>query len=59
MNKLTFDRDNFYLDGKPFRMVAGDIPSRIIILDIDPVGDRTEIKFLDREMLEGQSIELS
>lgn len=25
MNKLTFDRDNFYLDGKPFRMIAGDI----------------------------------
>lgn len=25
MNKLTFDRDNFYLDGKPFRLIAGDI----------------------------------
>ena len=25
MNKLTFDRDNFYLDGKPFRIIAGDI----------------------------------
>ena len=25
MNKLTWDRENFYLDGEPFRMVAGDI----------------------------------
>ena len=25
MNKLTFDKDGFYLDGKPFRMFAGDI----------------------------------
>jgi len=25
MNKLTFDRDSFYLDGKPFKMIAGDI----------------------------------
>ena len=25
MNKLTFDRNNFYLDGEPFRMIAGDI----------------------------------
>ena len=25
MNKLTFDRESFYLDGKPFRMIAGDI----------------------------------
>ena len=25
MNKLTFDRNHFYLDGKPFRMIAGDI----------------------------------
>ncbi len=25
MNKLTFDRDSFYLDGNPFRMIAGDI----------------------------------
>ena len=25
MNKLTFDKDNFYLDGKPFRIIAGDI----------------------------------
>lgn len=25
MNKLTFDRDNFYLDGKPFRIIAGDV----------------------------------
>ena len=25
MNRLTFDRDNFYLDGKPFRIISGDI----------------------------------
>ena len=25
MNKLTFDRNQFYLDGEPFRMIAGDI----------------------------------
>ena len=25
MNKLTFDRDNFYLDGEPFRLIGGDI----------------------------------
>lgn len=25
MNKLTFDKNGFYLDGKPFRMIAGDI----------------------------------
>ena len=25
MNTLTFDKNGFYLDGKPFRMVAGDI----------------------------------
>ena len=25
MNKLTFDKDSFYLDGKPFHMIAGDI----------------------------------
>ena len=25
MNKLTFDRDNFYIDGKPFRIISGDI----------------------------------
>jgi len=25
MNKLTWDRDSFYLDGEPFRMIAGDI----------------------------------
>ena len=25
MNQLTFDRDNFYLDGKPFHIIAGDI----------------------------------
>lgn len=25
MKTLTFDRDHFYLDGKPFRMIAGDI----------------------------------
>lgn len=25
MNKLTFDRNSFYLDGEPFRMIAGDI----------------------------------
>lgn len=25
MRMLTFDRDNFYLDGKPFRMIAGDV----------------------------------
>ena len=24
-NHLTFDRNSFYLDGKPFRMIAGDI----------------------------------
>ncbi len=25
MNKLTFDRNTFYLDGEPFRIIAGDI----------------------------------
>lgn len=25
MNTLTFDRDNFYLNGEPFRIIAGDI----------------------------------
>lgn len=25
MNKLTFDRNQFYLDGEPFRIIAGDI----------------------------------
>lgn len=25
MNKLTFDQNSFYLDGEPFRMIAGDI----------------------------------
>ena len=25
MNTLTFDQNSFYLDGKPFRMIAGDI----------------------------------
>ena len=25
MNKLTFDRDSFYLDGTPFKIIAGDI----------------------------------
>ena len=25
MNKLTFDKNGFYLDGKPFRMFAGDM----------------------------------
>ncbi len=25
MNKLTFDKNSFYLDGEPFRMIAGDI----------------------------------
>ena len=25
MNKLTFDKDNFYLDGEPFRIIGGDI----------------------------------
>ena len=25
MNKLTFDKNGFYLDEKPFRMIAGDI----------------------------------
>ena len=25
MNNLTFDKNSFYLDGKPFRIIAGDI----------------------------------
>ena len=25
MNQLTFNKDGFYLDGKPFRIIAGDI----------------------------------
>lgn len=25
MNQLTFDRNRFYLDGRPFRIISGDI----------------------------------
>lgn len=25
MNQLTFDRNGFYLDGRPFRIISGDI----------------------------------
>ena len=25
MNKLTYDKKTFYLDGEPFRIIAGDI----------------------------------
>ena len=25
MNKLTYDKNGFYLDGEPFRLIAGDI----------------------------------
>lgn len=33
--------------------------NEIIVLDIDPVGERTCVEFLDHEILEGQSEELS
>ena len=25
MNKLTWDKQGFYLDGEPFRIIAGDM----------------------------------
>ena len=36
-----------------------DNNNEIIILDIDPVGEKTKIEFLDHEILEGESNELS
>ena len=36
-----------------------DSDNEIIVLDIDPVGERKTVQFLDHEILEGESKELS
>ena len=33
--------------------------NELIVLDIDPVGERARVEFLDHEILEGDAVELS
>lgn len=40
-------------------VLLNDTNNEIIILDIDPIGNKQQIKFLDHEILEGDSTELS